>query len=294
MLLDQLGNGLLLGAIIATSAVGLSLIFAVANIVNFAHGDLVTMGATFAVVLSTGSIGLPVWLALLLAVAAGAAAGSLLDVAVFRPLRHHGVGGVAMLVVTLGLALILRYALLAGVGPDSARLPLPAQTVQSYLGVRLTPIALAVILASVAVLVGVGVFLLRSTTGTAMRAVANNRTLAAASGISVDRVMAITWSLGTALAAVGGIMIALTELVYWDSGSQLLLLLFAGVILGGIASPFGAMVGGFIIGVTTQLSVALPLIRDHNDLKLVVALGIMIVILLLRPQGLLGRKARVS
>lgn len=293
-MLDQLGNGLLLGSIIAVSAVGLSLIFAVVNFVNFAHGDLVTFGATVAVLLSTGDIGLPVWLSLLFAVLAGAVAGFVLDLAVFRPLRHHGVGAVAMLVVTLGLALVFRYGLLAWVGPGSARLPLPSQRVQSFLGLQLTPIALGVVLASIAVLVCVGVFLLRSSTGTAMRAVANNRALAAASGIDVDRVMSITWSLGVALAAVGGVMIALTQLVYWDSGALILLLLFAAVILGGVGTTFGAMAGGYIIGITTQLSVALPVVRDHNDLKIAVALGLMILILLVRPQGLLGRKARVS
>lgn len=293
-MLDQLGNGLLLGSIIAVSAVGLSLIFAVGNLVNFAHGDLVTFGATVAVLLSTGDIGLPVWLALLLAVVAGAVAGFVLDLAVFRPLRHHGVGAVAMLVVTLGLALVFRYGLLAWVGPGSSALPLPSQRVQSFLGLQLTPIALGVVLASIAILLCVGAFLLRSSTGTAMRAVANNRALAAASGIDVDRVMSTTWSLGVALAAVGGVMMALTQLVYWDSGALILLLLFAAVILGGVGTTFGAMAGGYIIGITTQLSVALPVVRDHNDLKVAVALGLMILILLVRPQGLLGRKARVS
>lgn len=293
-MIDQLGNGLLLGAIIAITSVGLSLVFGVTNVFSFAHGDLVTLGAVLAVVTSTGALGLPVWAAAIVAVAAGAAIGAGLELSLFRPLRRRGVGGVAMLVTTLALSLIIRYGLLTWIGPDPQALPIPPQQVHSYAGLRLTPMALFVIIASVLILVLLGVFLLRSRLGTAMRAVSNNRTLAAASGINVDRIMLVTWALGTGLATLGGVMAALTQLVSWDMGAQILLLMFAGVILGGLGSPFGAMAGGFVIGVAAQLSVALPALRDHNDLKYAVALAVMTLVLLVRPQGLLGRKARLS
>jgi branched-chain amino acid transport system permease protein len=293
-MLDQLANGLLLGAVIAVTSIGLSLIFSVTNTLNFAHGDLVTTGGMIAVLLSGSAVGLPLWLALPGAVLAGVALGLVLDLSVFKPMRRAGVGGITMLVTTLGLALVVRYVILALAGPDPEGLPLPRQHVTSILGLRLTPLAAAVIVASVLLLVAVALFLLKSTTGTSMRAVSNNRALAAASGIDVERVTLVTWGMGGGLAAVGGVMLALTQLVYWDMGSQLLLLMFAGIILGGLGSAFGAMAGGFVVGVVTQLAVALPYVRDHTDLKLAVTLAVMTLVLLARPQGILGRKARLS
>jgi neutral amino acid transport system permease protein len=291
--LDQLANGILLGAVIAMTSVGLSLIFSVTGSFNFAHGDLVTLGAMMTVLFAT-ALSVPVWLAIILAVAAGALIGLILDRAMFRPMRRAGVGGITTLVATLGLSLIARYAILAVGGPEPKALPIPAQRVTSFFGLGFTPMALVVIISTIVILVGFGLFLTKSTLGTAMRAVASNKTLAAASGINIERIISVTWVIGGALAAVGGVMLALTQLVYWDMGFQLLLLMFAGVIVGGLGSPFGAIVGGFVIGLITQLSVTLPYIKDHNDLKIAVALLVMVIVLFLRPQGLLGRRARLS
>ena len=293
-MLDQLANGILLGAIISITSIGLSLIFSVTNTLNFAHGEMVTLGGMLAVFFSSAALGLPLWLALPAAVLSGVVLGLLLDLSVFKPMRRAGVGGITMLVTTLGLSLILRYVILAVAGPDPEALPLPAQRVGSYLGLALTPLGAVVIIATLVVLTAVALFLLKSTTGTSMRAVSNNRTLAAASGINVERVIFTTWGLGGGLAALGGVMLVLTQLVYWDMGAHLLLLMFAGIIVGGLGSAFGAMAGGFLVGIVTQLSVGLPYIRDHTDLKLAVALGVMTVVLLARPQGILGRKARLS
>lgn len=130
--------------------------------------------------------------------------------------------------------------------------------------------------------------------GISMRAISSNRDLASASGVNVDRLTLVTWAFGGGLAAVGGVMLAFTQLVYWDMGTQLLLLMFAGIIVGGVGNPFGAMAGGFLVGVVTQLSVALPFVREHTDLKLVISLAIITLVLLARPQGLLTRKERIS
>jgi len=291
--LDQLANGILFGAIIAMTSVGLSLIFNVAGAFNFAHGDLVTLGSMMAVLFAT-TVGLPVWLSIVLAVVAGGAAGLLLDFTVFRPLRRAGAGGITLLVTTLGLALIIRYAILAVAGPEAKALPLPPQHVTPYFGLRFTPLALVVIVSTIVILIAFGILLAKSRLGVAMRAVASNGTLAAASGVDIERIITITWVLGGALAATGGVMLALTQLVYWDMGFQLLLLMFAGIIVGGLGSPFGAMLGGFVIGLIAQLAVTLPYVREHNDLKISVALLVLVAVLLLRPQGILGRKARLS
>ncbi|WP_161958535.1 branched-chain amino acid ABC transporter permease [Ornithinimicrobium cavernae] len=293
-MIEQLSNGLVLGAVLAITSLGLSLLFSVTNSFSFAHGDLVTVGAVVAVVLSGASVGLPVWLAIVLACVLGILLGLLLDRVMFRPMRRKGVGGITLLVTTLGLALIVRYVILALVGPGSRALPLEQQRVQTYLGLRLTPSAALAIVLSVVVLVLVGVFLLCTSLGISMRAVANNPQLAMASGISVDRIVAIAWALSTGFAAFGGTIMALTQLVYWDMGFHLLLLIFASVILGGLGTAFGAMVGGFLIGIVTQLSVTLPFVRDHVDLKIAVGLGVMALVLLVRPQGLMGRAVRAS
>lgn len=293
-MIEQLSNGIVLGAVLASTSLGLSLLFSVTNSFSFAHGDLVTVGAIVAVILSGAGIGLPVWLAIVLACASGVLLGLLLDRLMFRPMRRKGVGGITLLVTTLGLALIVRYLILALVGPAPRGLPLGAQQVQTYLGLRLTPSSALAVLLSVAVLVLVGLFLLWTPLGISMRAVANNPQLAMASGISVDRTVALAWALACGLAAFGGTVMALTQLVYWDMGFHLLLLIFASVILGGLGTAFGAMLGGFLIGIVTQLSVTLPVIRDHVDLKIAVGLGVMALVLLLRPQGLMGRAVRAS
>jgi branched-chain amino acid transport system permease protein len=202
-MLDQLANGILVGAIIAITSVGLSLVFSVTRAFNFAHGDMVTLGAMLMVFVTQG-LGLPVWLGILIVVPVGALFGGVLDVALFRPMRRAGVGGITMLVATLGLSLLLRYGMLAIAGLEPRALPLPSQRVHSVLGMGFTPMSMLVIVATVVLLALFGVFLNRSTLGTTMRAVANNRALASASGIDVQRTMLATWTISGGLAAVGG------------------------------------------------------------------------------------------
>jgi neutral amino acid transport system permease protein len=160
--------------------------------------------------------------------------------------------------------------------------------------VRVGPVAIAprdlvTTLIALAVLGGVGLMLQRTKLGTAMRAVADNKDLAESSGIDVKRVILAVWILGGGLAAMGGVMQGLVVGgVQWDMGFRLLLLMFAGVIVGGIGTAYGAMVGGLLVGVTSEVST----FWFSVDLKLVFAFLILIVVLLFRPQGLLGKKER--
>ncbi|MGI9647806.1 MAG: branched-chain amino acid ABC transporter permease [Acidimicrobiia bacterium] len=300
MFLDQLANGIVLGTIIAITAVGLSLIFGVTGLVNFAHGDLVTLGAVFALVFTVpgdvdpGGIGLPFWLAVILAVVAGGVVGGGLERGLFRPLRDRKVGGIALLIITIGLALVIRHLILLWIGGDSFGYGLDLQRRRSFLGLDMTPRDLMIVLVSLVVMGAIGVFLLYSRTGKAMRALADNPDLAEASGIDVNRVILLTWVLGGSVGALGGVFLGMTEQVRYTMGFNLLLLIFAAVILGGIGTAFGAMIGGLIIGIVTQVSTLLPVIETNTDLKLAVALGIMIIVLLIRPQGILGKRERVS
>ncbi len=285
--------GLKFGAIIALASIGLSLIFGVTGLVNFAHGDLVTMGAAIAFGLNAAGGG-PGWHILLAAVPAVllvAAFGGAQEHWLWRPLRGRGTGLVPMIVVSIGLSFVIRYVILVVL----SGLPRPYQNyaIQNdvqILGVTTVPKNLAIIAFSALVLLAVGLFLTKTRLGTAMRAVADNSDLAESSGIDVQRVIRVTWIVGAGLAGLGGVMFGISEQVQWDMGFKLLLLIFAAVVLGGLGTAFGAMLGGFIVGVAVEMSTLWIAV----EFKTAVALGILIAMLLVRPQGLLGVKERIG
>lgn len=289
-------TGLKLGAIIAITSVGLSLIFGVTGLVNFAHGELVTFGAIVAFYVNVapdGSRRLPLIIGILVAIAAGGLGGAALDRGIFQPLQRRKAGLISLLVITIGLSFLLRHVFLI----RSVFGPSPQKYVDYAIQQRtvtLGPISLAprdfwVIVASLLVLAGVGLLLQKTKLGTAMRAVADNRDLAESSGIDVRKVVTAVWVLGGALAALGGSFQALTVgAVEWDMGFALLLLMFAGVIVGGIGTAYGAMVGGLLVGLISELSTY----WFSVELKLVFAFLVLIVVLLFRPQGIMGKRER--
>jgi branched-chain amino acid transport system permease protein len=283
-------DGLRFGLLIAISAVGLSLIFGTTGLTNFAHGELVTIGALFAWWVNAG-LGVPIIPAAIIAMIGGAAFGALNELGLWRPLRRRGTGLVAALVVSIGLSLLLRYLIQILYGGDSNPYTgLGASRAVDYGLFRLTNQSLVSIIISVVVLVLVAVMLQRTKIGKAMRAVADNRDLAASSGINVNRVILVVWMMGGGLAALGGVLLGLSDQVRWDMGFQLLLLMFAGVTLGGLGTAYGALVGSVIVGVFVQMStLVIP-----NDVKYVGGLLLLIVILVIRPQGILGSRARIG
>ena len=140
------------------------------------------------------------------------------------------------------------------------------------------------------ILLFVGLFLQRTRQGTAMRAVADNKDLAESSGIDVNRIIAITWIRAGGLAAIGGVFFGVTETVQWDMGFRLLLLIFAAVVLGGLGTAYGAVVGGLVVGLAVELSTLFV----PNELKAAVGLVVLIIMLLVRPQGILGSRERIG
>jgi neutral amino acid transport system permease protein len=293
MVIEQISNGILFGVIVALLAAGVSLIFSVTRTFNFAHGDMATIGATIAVAL-TSVITLPLPLGVLLAIAVVVLVGIGLNGFVLAPLARRGVTPTTILVVSLGFSMIFRYLLLGIVGPSPLRLPIPPQQVQSIMGLRLSVAGAVAVLIGTVVLVGTGLFLSYTWQGRAIVGLASNGPLAEVSGINRARTIRVTWAIAAGLAGIAGLALALTQLVYWDMGFQLLLYLFAGAILGGLGTFVGAAVGGFVIGFVSQLAMLIPYVSEHADLRIAVALIAMIVILLVRPQGIFGRKARVS
>ncbi|MCJ7725474.1 MAG: branched-chain amino acid ABC transporter permease [Acidimicrobiia bacterium] len=285
--------GLKFGAIIALASIGLSLVFSVTGLVNFAHGDVVTLGAVLAFFFNASTVG-PQWhilIAAVPAIALTALFGGAQEIFMWRPLRRRRSSLISMLVVSIGLAFTMRYLILV----FFKGLPRPftnfvIQQDISILGVSLVPKNLFIIGFTIVVLAAVGLFLQRTKLGTAMRAVADNTDLAESSGIDVKRVVLVTWVVGSGLAGLGGVMFGISEQVQWDMGFKLLLLIFAAVVLGGLGTAFGAMVGGFIIGVAVEVST----LWVPTEFKTVIALGVLVVMLLIRPQGLLGSRERIG
>jgi len=281
-------NGIKFGLIIGITSVGLSLIFGTTGLVNFAHGDLVTIGA-FAAFFLNVAVGLPLLVAAPIAVALGGIMAGALDRGLWRPMRQQSAGLISMLVVSIGLAFVLRHVVLLFFG--GSRLSYADFNLQSAMRIgliRIQPVELWVMGLSIAILVGVGLMLTTTRLGKSMRAVADNRDLAESSGIDVERVILSVWVLGGMLAAVGGVFLGVIESVDYLMGFRLLLLMFAGVILGGLGSAYGAMVGGLVVGFVSEVST----VWFSSQIKYVWALLVLIIVLLVRPQGILGRRER--
>jgi branched-chain amino acid transport system permease protein len=285
-------EGLRFGLILALAALGLSLIYGTTGLVNFCHGELITLGAMVAYFVNV-VLGLHLLAAAAIAVVVCGIAGYLQDVLFWGRLRKRGTGLNSMMIISIGAALFVRYLYLYLFGPDpSAYTDFRSQSAVDLGGfpVRLAPrdywsmgIA-AVMIALVLVL------LMRSRLGKAARAVADNPALAAASGIDVERVIRLVWIIGTALAGLAGILIGVAQQVHYAMGFSILLLVFAAVTLGGLGTAVGALVGSLVVGVLIQLSTLVV----APELKYVGALGVLIIILLVRPQGILGRAQRIG
>lgn len=288
---DLFLSGARFGLVIALCAVGLTLVYATTGLVNFAHGELVTFGAMVAWFLSSSGWTLPLVVAAGIAFVVAALFGTVQDVVLWQRLRRRRMGPISTMVVSIGLALGLRNLYL--VIFDSNPRAFAEYATQQATGVgpvHVLPKDLVTMAVCVAAL-GLTAALLRwSRLGTAVRAVSDEPDLARASGIDVRAVFLLVWTLGAGLAGLGGVLLALTQGVQWDMGLRILLVVFAAVVVGGFGSPAGALLGGLLIGVVSEMSTYwVP-----PDLKDVLSLGALVIVLLVRPQGLLGVRERVG
>ncbi|WP_208109593.1 branched-chain amino acid ABC transporter permease [Microbacterium sp. BK668] len=289
-LLVRFVNGLNFGLLLALAAMGAALIFGTTGLSNFAHGEMVTWGAVAALVF-TSFWSLPFWLGIALAIVAGGLLGLALDAGLWRPLRRRGLGVVQLMIVSIGLSLALRYTFQFFIGGATYQLPGASPQPIQIGPISLSYIDLISMGVSIVVILGVAYFLLGTRIGKATRAISDNPQLASASGINVDRVIRIVWILAGALAALSGILWAYFRPgVRWDMGTQMLLLIFAAITLGGLGTAFGALLGSLIVGIVVEMST----LWIPSDLKYAGALVVLILILLIRPQGLLGRKERLG
>jgi branched-chain amino acid transport system permease protein/neutral amino acid transport system permease protein len=293
--------GIVLGSIIALGAIGLTLVYGILRFANFAHGDLMTVGAYIALFLVTGlfpwlgipdttfgslSFGWRMALAFPIAMACVATVSILLDRILYRPLRLKRSSPVIMAMAALGASFIIRMIVLILWGGDSLfyRPGVLRPAIQLPLEIKIRPDQILILMTVLSLVVLLYLFLQRTKMGKAMRATADNMELARVSGIDTERVIIWTWGIGGALVAAGGILYGIDVQLHPGMGWNFLLPLFAATILGGIGNMYGALVGALVMGVAQQVSTAYLL----PTYKPAVAFIVMILILLVRPQGIFG------
>lgn len=283
-------NGIASGSIYALGAIGLSLVYAILKLVNFAHGDFMTLGgyAAFAVNIS---LGMPLVVAVLAAIVAIAILGLVTEAIIWRPMRNRGAGIMQMLLLSIGLAFVMRNLILFFWTSTPRKLGID-DTASYDLGiVRISLLQVVVISVSAVALVAVG-FMLKSTyIGKSMRALSDSFDLAEVSGIDTKRVVTYTWVIGGGLAGLAGALAALfSNNLKPDTGWILLLGIFAAIILGGIGNPFGALVGGLALGLVQEWS-TLFITATYKE---AIGFVVLILALLFRPNGLLGHATRTA
>jgi branched-chain amino acid transport system permease protein len=287
-LLQHLLNGLLLGATYSLLGVGLTLVFGLMNVVNFAHGEFYTLGA-YVVFAALEGASVNFFLAIPLAVLIGAAAGAVCERCLLRPLRGESIDTVML--VMIGVWIAMQNAELLGWGGVAKSVATPLPTRPLVLGpVSVSPLRLFVFVVSALLIVGAHLLLARTKLGRAMRATFQDRETAALMGVSTERVDTITFAFGAGLAAAAGALLGPVFLLYPSMGDLASLKAFSVVILGGLGNFAGAALGGLVLGVTEELGAGY-VSSGYRD---AVGFLIIVAVLLLRPSGLFARAERVG
>ncbi len=273
-------NGISVGSIIALSAVGLTLTYGILRLSNFAHGDFMTLGAYFTFLMN--AFGLNIWLSMVLSAIATVGVALITEKLLWAPMRVKRATSTTLIIISIGLALFIRNGVIFFWGGGNQRYDLPVTQAISFGEINIPSYKLLVIGLAIAAIAGLHYLLQNTKIGKAMRAVADDIDLARVTGINVDRVVIWTWVISASMTALSGSMLGLVEAVRPNMGWFLILPLFASVILGGIGNPYGAIAGAFLIGIAQELSTYI--IRP--EYKQGVALLIMVLVLLVRPQGL--------
>ena len=271
-------------------SVGMNLVYGTTGLSSFSHGEQVSLGGLMAYV-GTQLFHMPLWASAVFAVLVGALTGLIQNEIIWAPLRRRHIGTTQQLIVTIGLSMVLQYLFQFFFGGN-----IKGITTSVEKGFRLGPITTdssTLISAGIAivVIIGLSLFLYRTRFGRATRAVSDNPALAASSGINVEQVVRIVWILSCALAALSGVRMGMyLNGISWNTGAVLLLLMFSAVTLGGLGTANGALVGSLIIGIVADMSsIIIP-----NDMRYASALAILIIVLLVRPQGIFGKLQRVG
>ena len=288
LLVGRIFAGINFGLLLALAAIGISLIFGTTGLTNFAHGEIVTLGALMMWLLHA-ALGWPIVLAAIAAMLVTGAFGWTQDALLWKPLRQRRMGLNQMMIVSIGFSIVMRYVYLLTFNGDTKDIAGGGNNIK--LGpIDTTDLTLWGMLIAAVGLLGVAFFLTRTRVGKATRAVSDNAALASATGIDVEHIIRIVWVTASVLTGLAGLLYGLEFQANWLTGSDIQLLLFAAVTLGGLGTAFGAAVGALIIGLAVEVStVFIP-----NELRYAVALVILIIVLIVRPQGVLGKKQRLG
>ena len=281
-------NGLSLGAIYALGAVGLTLVYGILKLVNFAHGDFLTFGAYMAYLVNV-TWELPLVLGIVFAIATTALLGILLEKAMWAPMRGRGAGMLQLLLMTIGLAFVIRYGIQFVWGTELRQLDVNKTATVNFLDLRIGRTQLIVIVVGFATLIATGLMLRVTLLGKRMRALSDDLDLAETSGIDTSRVILYTWVFAAGLAGLAGVFAGALTQLQPELGFELLLPIFAAVVLGGIGNAFGALAAGIVLGVVIEWSTFIV----APGLKLAVGFLILIIVLIIRPQGIFGQARAV-
>jgi branched-chain amino acid transport system permease protein len=292
--LQQMINGLTLGSVYALIALGYTMVYGILEFINFAHGEVYMLGAYFGVILlgfftaiglTAFSLPLAVGLALLLAVVFCSSYGFTIEKLAYKPLRNAP--RLSPLISAIGVSIFLQnYVMLAQGATDKVFPSIAGVAGFAFFSSRITYLQASIILVSAVIMVLLHLFVMKTKTGKAMRAVAQDKTMASLVGINVNTVISVTFIIGSGLAAVAGVMVAMYYgLVNYFIGYTAGIKAFTAAVLGGIGNIPGAMLGGIVLGLVESLGAS----YISSEYKDAYAFVILIVILLLRPEGLLGK-----
>lgn len=281
-------NGLSLGAIYALGAVGLTLVYGILKLTNFAHGDYLTFGAYMAYLVNV-TWGLPLVVGIFWAMVATALLGLVFERTLWGPMRRRKAGFLQLILMSIGLAFVLRAVIQWFWGTEIRSLDVDNTSTVEFLGLRIGQTELIVVIVGIVVISLVGLMLRFSLLGKRMRALSDDLDLAETAGIDTRRVILYTWIFSGALAGLAGVMAGATTNLRPELGFELLLPIFAAVILGGIGDAFGALAAGMVLGVLTEWS---TLVIDARW-KVAVGFVVLILVLIIRPQGIFGKAKTV-
>lgn len=286
--MTQLVNGLILGSMYALIAIGFSMIYGIVRLINFAHGDIFTIGA-FTTLASVAGLGLPFPIAIVVVVAVGALAGMLIERIAFRPMR--GAPQVTGFIASLAVAIFLENLAVMTISaqPRTFMVPDYLNVLLHIGGVSMRVVDILIVVLAVVLMIGLVFFVRFTRTGIAMRATAENYDVARLMGININRMIALAFAIGSGLAAISGLMWGSK---YGQIGPMMGLLpglkAFVAAVIGGVGSISGAVLGGYALGLSEVLFVGL-LPPDYSGYRNAFVFGALIVVLLAMPNGILGR-----
>ena len=283
LIIEAVGFGIATGAVIALGAVGFSVQFGISNILNITYGALMTLSAYIGLVLINR--GINAWVTLAISAVAIGAVSVIYHRILLAPLVRRGTRAIAMIIVTVSAGTILQYVIVAVAGPSSQSYGEQSGQTFHFLDLTLSFGQVTIIVLTAVLMLALHLLLTRTTLGKAMRATSSNRTLARSCGIATNRISDIAWFISGCLCGAAGVALAITTVSFdFSLGALFLIPMVAAAVLGGIGQPYGAMLGGMIIGISSEVAAAV----SNPNYKDVVAFLILILVLLIRPRGLFG------